>query len=290
MMEPMTATVHDAELVLPAVGIASIGIVAVQAGTAIGASLFDQISPTGVVFLRQSLGAVILALLLRPRLRSFTRSQWSAAMAFGAVLAGMNWSMYQAVDRLPLAVAVTVELLGPIALSVFLARRRVDLLWSVLAVVGVVLLRLQTPAEASAAGLLFAGAAAVGWALYLLTSQGLGDRFAGPEGVAAGLGVAALFTGPFAIATDGAHLLKPSVLGIGLVVATLSAAVPFSTDNWAIRRLRAHTMSIVSLLHPVAAAGLGWLLLRQPLGLLQAIGIGIVIVAASGVVVVRARQ
>lgn len=275
--------------VVLAAGVTVSGIVAVQAGASVAADLFGRISPTGVVFLRQSIAALVLCLWRRPRLGGLDSGQWRSAVVFGVVLAGMNCSMYQAIARMPLALAVTIELLGPLALSVVLAGRRVDLLWSAMAVAGVLLLRFSSIGRASAVGMVFAVLAAAGWATYLVLAERMGDRFEGVEGVTLALGIAAVITGPIALAENGARLLAMPTIGRGFVVALLSAVAPFCCDAWAIRRLRAHAMSLLNVISPAIAALIGGLILDQPVTPPQALGITIVIAAALGTLSLKRR-
>src|SRR6478609_2477562 len=147
------------------------GIGSVQFGAALANKLFDEAGPGGVVFLRLLLSGLILLAVARPSLRGRSRSDRAAAIAFGLVLGAMNWSFYEALDRLPLGVAVTIEFTGPLAVAIAGSRRALDGLWVVLAGGGVVLLAVRGDShDISLAGVLLALVAGTCWAGYILIS------------------------------------------------------------------------------------------------------------------------
>ena len=157
-----------------------------QTGAAVAVGLFDEVGALGAVFLRLALAAVLLCAVVRPPLRAVTRQNVGVVLGFGVALGGMNMLIYQAIARLPLGVAVTVELLGPLVLSVVLSRRLSGLLWAGLALAGVLLLSGVGPGTGipDLAGVLFALAAAGMWACYILLSRQAGRSFPGIQGLA----------------------------------------------------------------------------------------------------------
>jgi inner membrane transporter RhtA len=164
------------------------GIASVQFGSAFANKLFDRIGPGGTVFLRVAFGAVLLLAMARPTLVGRSRRDWFAAVAFGTVLAGMNWSFYEALNRLPLGVAVTIEFAGPLAVAVAGSRKLLDVLWVVLAGGGVALLSLGgSHGSVSRTGVLLALLAGTFWAAYILLSQHVGAKFSGLDGLALAL-------------------------------------------------------------------------------------------------------
>src|SRR5215469_16493013 len=82
-----------------------LSMTSVQVGAALAKGLFASIGPAGAVLLRVGLGALILLILWRPKLYGYTWREYRWALLFGGVLAAMNFSFYQALDRIPLAVA-----------------------------------------------------------------------------------------------------------------------------------------------------------------------------------------
>jgi len=226
-------------------------------------------------------GALILLGLARPRRPAYDRRQWVSVIGFGLVVAAMNFSFYQAIDRIPLGIAVTIEFLGPLGVAIAGSRKPLDFLWAAMAALGVILLSL-TGGSVTISGLIFALAAAGGWAAYILLSQRVGRLVPGPDGLAIAMGIAALALAPAGILTGGRRLLDMRVLSLGLVVAVLSSAVPFSLEFAALRRLPSRVFGILMSLEPAVGAAAGFLLLGQRLALRDAIAMTLVILASIG--------
>lgn len=258
------------------------GIGSVQFGAAFASKLFDQAGPGGVVFLRLLLSAAILLAVARPTLRGRTRGDLLAVLAFGLVLGAMNWSFYEALHRLPLGAAVTIELTGPLAVAVGGSRRLLDGVWVVLAGGGVVLLALRGENEhVRTAGVVLALAAAACWAMYILLSQRVGRTFAQLDGLAIALGVGTLVVLPVGIVQGGDALLRPAVVAGGLGVALLSSLIPYSLELMALRRLTAYRFGLLMSLQPAVAALAGVVVLSQPLTVV--LGVALVLVVAASV-------
>lgn len=256
-------------------------IVSVQLGAAIASSLFDRVGAPGTVLLRQGLAAGVLLAIARPRVIGRSRRDWLIVGMFGLVLAAMNVCFYEAVERLPLGIAVTIELFGPLGLAASLSRKRREFAYLLLAAVGVVLLGGATQ-RLDLVGVAFDLVAAAGWASYILLSRRTGSHFDGVDGLALAMVVATVVIAPLGIATGGLQLLQPSALAIGLAVAMLSAAIPFSLEIHALRAVGPRTFGVVMSTSPAVAAVMGWLVLNETLGWLQAAAIGCVVAASAG--------
>lgn len=254
-------------------------IVSVQFGAAIANGLFDDVGPAGVVLMRQGFAAIVLMAVARPRLSGRSAADWRVVVAFGAVLAAMNLSFYEAVDRLPLGLAVTIELLGPLGLAAALSRRGQELAWCAVACAGVVLLG-EGGASVSAAGVAFAIVAAVCWASYILLVGAAGRRFDGVDGLALSMVVASLLSSPFGLRA-GSGFLDTRVLLLGAAVALLSAIVPFSLEVTARRHVAPGLFGVLMSLSPAVAALSGFLVLGQHLGAAQVAGMAMVVVASA---------
>ena len=257
-------------------------ILSVQVGAAMSKDLFDVVSPTGMVWLRLATSTLVLLALARPRLRGRSPADWAVVLAFGAALATMNWAIYQSIARLPLGVAVSIELLGPLTLALALSRRRTDLLWVLLAGVGVALLGFEG-GGLTLPGVLFALLAAVAWAAYILLSAGTGRRWTGLSGLALASVVGTVALGPYALVDQGPALLDAEVLAIGLLVGLLSSVVPYSLELAALREMPAKAFGILMSLEPAAAALAGLVLLGELLGAVEWLAIACVVVASVGV-------
>lgn len=253
----------------------------VQLGAAIASSLFDRVGAPGTVLLRQGLAAAVLLAVVRPSLSGRDRRDWLVVCVFGLVLAAMNVCFYEAVARLPLGIAVTIELFGPLGLAASLSRSAREVAYVVLAAIGVVLLGGATH-HLDPAGVAFALAAAIGWASYILLSRRTGRRFHGVDGLALAMVVATVAVAPLGIATGGARLVEPGALATGFAVAMLSAAVPFTLELHALRTVGPRTFGVIMSCSPAVAAGMGWVLLSQSLGVIQLAAIGCVVAASVG--------
>ncbi|OZM72252.1 EamA family transporter [Amycolatopsis antarctica] len=260
------------------------GQFSMQCGAAIAVLLFVPAGSLGVVALRLGLAAVVLLLLCRPRLRGYGRAEWGLVLAFGTALASMNTMLYQAIDRIPLGAAVTLEVLGPLTLSVVSARRASAWLWAVLALAGVALLGHGGLGTLNPAGVLFALGAGASWAAYIVLSARTARRFPRTDGLALSLTVAAVLVLPGGIAGAGQALLDPSVLGLGAAVALLSSALPYSLEMASLRRIPAATFAVLMSLAPAMAALAGLVVLGQPLRVAEAAGTALVVVAGIGAV------
>lgn len=268
---------------VPAQGLALLAIFSVQMGSSVGKGLFHEVGPLGTTFLRLSFAALLFCLLWHPRLRGLTRRQWIDILLFGLSIAGMNGAFYAAISRVPLGIAVTLEFVGPLGLALVQSRRLKDLIWALLALLGIVLL--APVGHTSGIDLLGAGfavLAGIGWAAYILLSGRVGRTFRGGSGLALAVVVSALFIAPFGIAQGGSVLLQPSVLLIGLAVAILSSVIPFSLEFEALRRLPSRVFGVLMSIEPAVASLIGFLILHEAIELRGLIAIAFVIVASAG--------
>ncbi|MEU8462748.1 EamA family transporter [Streptomyces sp. NPDC029003] len=263
--------------------------VSVQFGAALAVTLMPRAGAAGVVTLRLAAAALVLLVLCRPKVRGYSRSDWGAVVAFGVAMAGMNGLFYQSIDRIPLGPAVTLEVLGPLALSVIVSRRLVNLLWAGLALAGVVLLSGHGGGgfgfgSLDPAGAAFAVGAGAMWAAYIVFSARTGRRFPQADGLALAMAVAAVISLPLGAVEAGSDLLVPSTLALGLGVAVLSSVLPYTLELLALRRLPAPTFAILMSLEPAIAASAGFLVLHQAMSVVDAVAIALVIAASMGAV------
>ncbi|MFI1013406.1 EamA family transporter [Streptomyces sp. NPDC020965] len=266
------------------VGLVVAGALSVQFGASVAVLLMPRAGAFGVVTLRLVLAALVLLIICRPKLRGHSRADWGTVVAFGAAMAAMNILFYQAVDRIPLGAAVTLEVLGPLALSVIVSRRLVNLVWAGLALVGVVLLSGGGFDRLDPVGALYALAAGVMWAAYIVFSARTGRRFPQADGLALAMVVAALLSLPLGLAESASKLIEPSILGLGLAVALMSSVLPYTLELLALRRLPSSTFAVLMSLEPAVAAAAGFLVLSQALSVTDALAIACVIAASVGAV------
>ncbi|CAM5598135.1 membrane protein [Streptomyces spiroverticillatus] len=266
------------------------GGLSVQFGSALAVLIMPRTGALGVVTLRLAAAAIVLLLVCRPKVRGYTRRDWGTILAFGLAMGGMNTGIYQATDRIPLGAAVTLEVLGPLALSVFASRQWSNVLWAALALAGVALLGSSGFGGLDLVGAAFALGAGACWAAYIVFSAKTGRRFPQADGLALAMAVAALLSLPLGVLEAGSKLLDPVTLGLGAAVAVMSSVLPYTLELIALRRMPAPTFAVLMSLEPAIAAGAGFLILHQALSLVDALAIALVIGASVGAVRSQARR
>ncbi|MEV4158074.1 EamA family transporter [Nocardia salmonicida] len=263
----------------------------VQFGQALGKGLFGTVSPAGVVTLRLVISAVLVGAFVRPMLPR-SRREFGLAVSFGTAIAGMN-VVYLALEHLPVGVAATIQLCGPLGVALLLSRRAIDAGWSVLAGVGLALFAVPTllGGEAlSLPGLLLAVVSAVSMGIYVLLSKKAGSASMDGRFLALALVWASLMWTPFGIAADGGSLLTPSTLAVGAIVAVLSAAAPYSLELVALRRMSPRVVGTLQSSEPAVGAVAGLIVLGEWLTATQLIAIACVTAASIASVTADARR
>ncbi len=273
---------RSAAAALPPTGLVMLGILTTQLGAAIAKGLFHSLGPGGTVFVRVGFAALVLLALWRPRVGGYSRGDYVAAVVFGLALGGMNLAFYLALDRIPLGIAVTLEFVGPLGVAVCGSRRRLDLLWVILAGAGVLLLSPIGGADLDLLGALLALTAGGFWAAYILLSARVGRAFPGGAGLVIAMLVAAVLLTPVGILSGGAQLLRPDILAAGFGVALLSSAIPYSLELEALRRLPAHVFGVMMSLEPAAGALIGLVILNENIGIRGLSAVALVSVATVG--------
>ncbi|MFC9941749.1 EamA family transporter [Streptomyces pratensis] len=236
-----------------------------QTGAAIGSLAFPVLGPVGVVAVRQYVAAIVLTAVGRPRLRTFTRRQWWPVLLLALVFGTMNLSLYCAIDRIGLGLAVTLEFLGPLGIALATSRRRVDACCALIAAAGVVTLARPQPSTdylGMGLGLL----AAVCWASYILLNRTVGERVPGVQGSAAAAALSALMFLPVGVVLVVQRPPTAGAVAYALAAGLLSSAVPYLADLVTLRRVPARTFGLFMSVNPVLAAVVGWIVLGQDLG------------------------
>jgi len=240
------------------------GALSNQLGAATGALAFGVIGPAGVVAIRQWIAGIVLLAAARPRWRAFTGAQWRPVLLLAVAYGTMNLSLYTAISRLGLGLAVTLEFLGPLAVALATSRRRADLACALVAGAGVVVLTRPRPAT-DYVGIGLGLLAAACWACYILLNREIGRRLPGAEGSAAAAALSALVFVPIGIVVLFRHPPTAAALACAATAGILSSAVPLLADLLALRRVPAGYFGIFMSVNPVLAALIGLLILRQPL-------------------------
>lgn len=283
--EPVAHRPHPIDRV-PAPVLVLSAIASVQVGSAVAHDLFSELGTSGVLFLRLSISAVVLLAVVRPRVRSWSRSTLAAVLVMGVVVAALNQTFYLAIAHLPLGIVVTIEFLGPLLLSVAQTRRPVDLLWALLALAGVGLLGLGAASGAaalSAVGIMLALLSGLLWAMYILASARVGAALPGMDGLAVAITVAAILILPIGGRDALVVLHRPSLLLPAALVALLSSLICYSFEMAALRRLPTRVFGILMSIEPAAAAVAGLVILGQALTPSQLVALVLVTLASAGV-------
>ena len=273
---------RDTSGAVPPTGFVLLSIGSTQLGAAIAKSLFNEVGSAGTVFLRVGFAALVLLLLWRPQLKGYTRANYLVAILFGLTLAAMNFTFYSALERIPLGIAVTLEFVGPLGVAVAGSRRLLDLLWIVLAAIGIVLLAPLGEAKLDLFGLVLALLAGSFWAAYIILSARVGRAFPGGAGLAIAMCIAAVVLLPVGVLDGGAALLNPWLLTKGFGVALLSSALPYSLELSALRRMSTRVFGVLLSLEPAIAAVVGFVILGEELSPRSIIAVSLVTVATVG--------
>ncbi len=285
----------------PAIALVGTGAVSVQFGAAFATKLFGRVHPAGAATLRLVIAAVVLLCVLRasrarstrrstrpgqamssPPARSASTADRAVATAFGLALAAMNFTFYEAIARIPLGVAVTIEFSGPLALALVGSRRWADGLWALAAGGGVALLASGLGPHLDPVGLGLALLAGVFWVAYILLNKETGRRFESLDGLAWAMTVGGLAVLPFGLVSAGTAMLRPSVLALGAGVAVLSSVVPYSLELLALRRLSSRAFGVMMSLDPALATAACFVVLGQHLSIREWAALALVVGANMG--------
>ncbi len=257
-------------------------IASVQLGAAVATTLFARLGPAGTVFERLAFGAIILLALWRPSIAGHSREELAQAAIFGLVLASMNLSFYEALDRIPLGVAVALEFVGPLTVALLGSRRALDLVWVALAAGGIVILTSPGGHALDGLGVALALLAGCFWGIYIVLNARLGRTFPGGGGLALGMCVGALGVAPLGIAEAAGQLVSGEALLLGAAIGLLSSVIPYSFELEALRRIAPPVFGVLMSLEPAVAALAGFVVVGQAISLRLVAGIAFVSAASVG--------
>lgn len=267
---------------LGAGGLVMVGVISVQLGAAVATTIFDELGPGGAVLLRTLFAALVLLALFRPTMRLLREGDRSGIALFGIALAGMNLFFFEALSRLPLGIAVTLEFTGPLGVAIAASRRAFDAVWVALAAGGILLLAPGVGDGLDPLGVAFGLFAGAFWAAYILLSARVGRGSAGRGGLAVAMAFSTLLLLPIGIADGGVELLRPELLALGAAIGMLSSAIPYTTELEALRRLPKGTFGVLLSVEPAVAALVGLLALDQDLLGREVVAIALIVAASAG--------
>jgi len=257
-------------------------IVSVQFGSAFAKYLFPLAGPVAMVWLRVATAGVLLAFIVRPTLRGHTRADWLTLLGYSIALVTMNATFYQAIARIPVGLAVTIEFLGPLGVALYKSRGIRDLVWVALAGAGVALLG-WSPGSLTWAGVGFSLSAAVCWASYILIAPHVGHRWPGAQPVAYANILGGIVLLIPVLSVYGHVLANPWVWVGGLGVGLLSSVIPYALELNALRTLDQRIFSIMMSLEPAMAALTALIILGERLTPTDTVAMGCVIAASAGI-------
>lgn len=257
-----------------------VGVFSQYVGAAIAVKIFDEIEPAGVAFLRILAAAIMVVIFRRSWRRSWTQSELVWAGIFGIVLAGMNLTIYLAIDELPLGTAVAIEFLGPIAVSAFSIRSLRNGVALAVAVTGVWFLAEVQP-EGSTRGIVFALLAGAMWAAYIILGHRVARSGASVDGLGVGMAIGALALAVFGVPKLGPAVDHPWLLVLALATGLLSNVIPYGIDQVVLRRIARDRFALLQALLPVMATLIGFVALSQTPSRTELLGIALVIGALA---------
>ncbi|QJD92279.1 EamA family transporter [Duganella dendranthematis] len=251
-------------------------------GAAIAKQLFPSIGVEGVTAYRVGMSALVMLLIFRPWRTPLTLKQVLNVAIYGSVIGLMNLLIYRAFSRIPMGIAVAIEVAGPLTVAVLSSHRPRDFVAVCLAAVGLYfLLPIHGQVDQlDPVGVAYAAGAAVCWALYIVYGKRV-SSMSGGQSVAWGMLAASLFIVPIGVAHAGALLLTPSFMLVGLAIAVMSSALPYTLEMLSMRRLSSRTFSMFSSAAPALSALAGMVVLGEHLTLIQWLAIGAIVMASA---------
>jgi len=270
------------EFNIPPVPAVLLAIISVQCGAAIAKTLFPAIGAAGTASIRIGVSALILLLAYRPNLKEITLAQWKIVAPYGLSLGAMNLIFYLAIERIPIGLAVTLEFIGPLLVAIIGSRRLIDYCWVLLAAAGIVLIAPWSNDKIDPLGVLFALVAGGLWAAYIVLGGKISKIMKDGDAVTTGMLFAAILILPFGFYENGLANLTPKLFGMGIALALLSSAIPFTLEMKALGQLPPRTFSILMSLEPAVASICAFIFLQEKLNFYEIAAVVCVIAASAG--------
>jgi len=277
----MTAALEKPSAAVPAWALAVTAMLSVQLGSALSVDLIAAVGPAGAAWLRLSFGALIFLAIARPPIRSVRRADVPALLALGVTTGLVTIGFLAAIERIPLGTAVAIEFLGPLTVAAVRGGNGRSLVWPAVALVGVVLLTEPWQGTIDLGGVACAALAACGWAVYILLTQRVGDRFTGIGALSLTVPIAAMTAAVVGV-PQAAGQLTWSVLAMAAGLAILLPVLPYALEMLALRRMTSRAFGTLMALEPAMGVLLGLLVLRQTPSAVQVAGILLVVAAGAG--------
>ncbi|XWO12825.1 EamA family transporter [Paenarthrobacter ureafaciens] len=256
-------------------------MLAIQLSNALSVSVVNHVGPAGTAWLRMSFGVVFLWMFSRPAIRSLRRRDLPSLLALGVATGFMTTLFLAAVERIPLGTTVAIEFLGPLVVAGVMSKQRKALVWPLLAFIGVVLLTEPWHGSIDLVGVGFALAAGACWGLYNVLTQHVGDRFSGISGLSLTIPIAALATLPFGLPQVLGGSLDWWVLPMAAGIALITPVIAFGLEMLALRRMTHTAFGTLLSIEPAFGVLIGLLVLAQSPGVMQLVGVALVVLAGT---------
>jgi len=269
--------------------------ISVNLGAAVAKNLFGVLGVEAITAFRVGFSALLLLAVFRPWRFPLTGRDVVNLLVYGTMMGMMNLLIYRAFERIPIGIAVAIEVSGPLLVALLSSRRPRNIGACALAGFGLyILLPLNhllplnqlLPLNSGAppldpVGVAYAFGAAACWALYIVFGK-RASHLRGGQAVAWGMLVASLFIVPIGAACVDASVLTPAIALVGLAIAVLSSAVPYSLEMAALRGLPQGLFGMLSSAAPAVSALAAMLILGERLNAMQWIAIGCIVLASAG--------
>jgi inner membrane transporter RhtA len=253
-------------------------------GPSFAVLLFSHVSVSGVAWLRIVTAALVFLVWRKPwrAFRKTNRETRWLIVALGVVFAGMNYSFYIAIDRLPLGTVASIEFIGPILLALIGTRTWRNLIALGLAVAGIYLLTdIRFSGEPIAFMWAFINAAC--FTLYIILAHRISksDSETKPvDRLGAAMLFAALVITPLGIKGAIPALTDYVMLAAGFGVGISSSVIPYIFDQLAMAKLSRASYALFVALLPATAVIIGIIVLNQ---IPTSVEIGAVAMVIAGV-------
>ncbi len=269
---------------IPPSGLVLLSCFAVQFGMATAKSLFEGLGAMGTAFLCNVIATAFLLGMQHRQLRSLSRNprDYSVILLLGVSIAGMTLAIYSALDRIPMGLASTLEFVGPLGVALVGSRRLFDLVWVMLAGLGILLLMPALGGAVDPSGIGLALLSGGFWAGYILLSAPASRVFQKGTGLALSMTVASVILMPPGVAQAGTALLNPALLLLSVVAAVLGKVLPYSLEYTALQRMPPRLFGVLVSIEPAIAALVGLAVLHEQLSFRSLTAIVLVITAAMG--------
>jgi inner membrane transporter RhtA len=265
----------------PAAGLVIVAILAFQLGAVVAKPAIESVGPIHPAFVRTMMGAVLLLAWKRPA-APLNRNAIVLVFAAGLMMLMNTLTMFAAIERIPVGIAMAIGFWGPMMLALHGSRHVIDVLWVGLAICGILLFTPLANASFDTLGVALAIIAGAGFGATLVFSSRLGHAIGPIPGAGLAMVVGSVFLAPLSFGTGLVSDLSMGFVGRMLAVGVLFSVFGNAVEFTALTRVRPSLYAILISLEPAVGAILGVIILGEHIGWVGAAGIGAVSMASIG--------